>query len=71
MSDTLYRDFRANEISREIARETRMHSVRQARCADSVHPAHSLRFEIQHRLATMTASASAKVRHLAIRPARS
>jgi hypothetical protein len=74
MSDTLYRDFRANELSREIARERLISSALQTRPADLVGLIHSVRFSIQERFTMKSASARRMVRHfstLARRPARS
>ena len=64
MSDKLYRDWQANEFSREMARETRISSALQSRPADPVNPTHPMRSSIQERLAVMSASAKGKVRQL-------
>ena len=74
MNDKLYRDWQANELSREIARETRVLSALQTRPADPVNPTRSVPFKIQQWLVTMSASAKGKLRHLsasASRPAAS
>ena len=64
MSDKLYRDWQANELSREIARETRISSALWSQPADQVRATHSMRLSIHERLAMMSASAKGKVRQL-------
>jgi len=73
MSDKLYRDCRANEISREVARETRISAALQTERVESARPARSVvRSGIQQWLATVPANAMAMVRRFsasASRPA--
>jgi len=74
MNDKLYRNWRANEITHEIAREARIHSALQTRHADPVNPTLSVRFTIRLWLTKMTATAKGKVRYFSAsvsRPARS
>jgi hypothetical protein len=63
MYDKRYRDWRANEITREIAREARVHAALQTRRSDPVNPTLSVRFKIRLWLTTMTATATGKIRH--------
>ena len=72
MYDKLYRDCRANEISREVARETRITAALQTERVESASPARSVRSGIQQWLATVPANAMAMVRRFsasASRPA--
>ena len=73
MSDKLYRDWRANELDREITRETRIRLALQAQPADPANLAtHPVRFSMQLWLVTMSAKARGTIRHLsasASRPA--
>ncbi|HEX3301552.1 MAG TPA: hypothetical protein VHR64_01645 [Thermomicrobiales bacterium] len=68
MSDKLYRDWRANELSREIAHETRVLSALQAQSTEPIH--RTARFSIQQWLVAMSVNAMVKVRHFSVSASR-